>query len=149
MNEPENRYDCYAVAVKSKLPGFLTDIIVGHVPIELSRYLFYAQEHGCAFTVHMKSSHYLRSPLTQGGLEIPVTVKSLWDNSEGLQILQKHIMDNYSINNNEKDDSKSILDDLQKFADLRITSGEDERDGAVDLGDEVDLVMVVSDEEDQ
>ena len=58
-------------------------------------------------------------------------------------------MDNYSINNNEKDDSKSILDDLQKFADLRITSGEDERDGAVDLGDEVDLVMVVSDEEDQ
>ena len=76
-------------------------------------------------------------------------MKSLWDNSEGLQILQKHIMDNYSINNNEKDDSKSILDDLQKFADLRITSGEDERDGAVDLGDEVDLVMVVSDEEDQ
>ena len=59
MNEPENRYDCYAVAVKSKLPGFLTDIIVGHVPIELSRYLFYAQEHGCAFTVRVKSSHYI------------------------------------------------------------------------------------------
>ena len=54
----------------AKCSGFLTPIIVGHVPLELSRIVFYAIQHGCVFSGKVQKERPVRSPLTQGGLEI-------------------------------------------------------------------------------
>ena len=46
FQEPNNKYDCYAVAAKIKIKrtgimGIISeDKIVGHVPLEVSRYMF-------------------------------------------------------------------------------------------------------------
>ena len=48
--------------------------IVGHLPIEISRALKYLMDRGVAFTVQLTSTNYRRSPLIQGGLEIPAKV---------------------------------------------------------------------------
>ena len=42
-NEENNRYDPYAVAVKGHCKGTLREaLIIGHVPIDISHYLFFA-----------------------------------------------------------------------------------------------------------
>ena len=39
--EIHNRHDCYAIAVMKRLPGSLSDSVVGHLPREISRYTYY------------------------------------------------------------------------------------------------------------
>ena len=48
--------------------------IVGHLPREISRATKFLLDRGANVT-HFSSTHYRRSPLFQGGLEIPRTVK--------------------------------------------------------------------------
>ena len=63
-----NRYDPYAVAVKGHCKGTLRGVlIIGHDPIEISRYLFFAIKHGCSFKVCVSEQTPIRSPLVQGG----------------------------------------------------------------------------------
>ena len=45
--------------------------IVGHLPMAISRPTKYLLDRGAVFTVELTSSNYRRSPLIQGGLEIP------------------------------------------------------------------------------
>ena len=45
--------------------------IVGHLPMVISRPTKYLLDRGAVFTVELTSSNYRRSPLIQGGLEIP------------------------------------------------------------------------------
>ena len=45
--------------------------IVGHLPMEISRSAKYLLDRGAVFTVEVTSTNYRRSPLIQGGLEIP------------------------------------------------------------------------------
>ena len=49
--------------------------IVGHLPREISRATKFLLDRGANVTARLSSTHYRRSPLFQGGLEIPCTVK--------------------------------------------------------------------------
>ena len=49
--------------------------IVGHLSLELSRFIKYLLDRGAVVTTKLTSTHYRRSLLVQGGLEIPCQVK--------------------------------------------------------------------------
>ena len=49
--------------------------IVGHLPSEISRATKYLLDRGAMVWCTFSSTHYRRSPLFQGGLEIPCSVK--------------------------------------------------------------------------
>ena len=71
-HERNNIYDRYAIAANKRLCGCLADLIIGHLPRAISRATsFFLLRSGM---VHLKVSdeNYRRSPLIQGGLEIPV-----------------------------------------------------------------------------
>ena len=43
---PDNKYDMFAVAVKAAFDNKLAPIVVGHVPIEISRFIHFSMDHG-------------------------------------------------------------------------------------------------------
>ena len=47
---------------------------VGHLPREISRFCKFYLEYGGILEAHVSSKKYRRSPLLQGGLEIPITL---------------------------------------------------------------------------
>ena len=77
--EENNPFDQFAI--KTVTGSGLT---VGHLPKEISRVTKYLIDRGANVTVQLTSTHYRRSPLVQGGLEIrcevtvrmPATVKN-------------------------------------------------------------------------
>ena len=89
--ETYNRYDRFAVAGMAKLPGTLAASIVGHMPRELSRFIWYAIERGARITATLVSTQTKDSPLVQGGLEIRVIVKVEWEHETNLQRLKKKV----------------------------------------------------------
>ena len=64
--ELDNPYDRFAVAGKAKLPGKLCPVIVGHVPREMSRHIWYAIREGAEFSGVVKLVEPKPSPLLQG-----------------------------------------------------------------------------------
>ena len=63
--EPGNDYDVFRI--KTCKPDKIT---VGHLPREISRPTKFWLDRGAEIVAEMESSHYRRSPLIQGGLEI-------------------------------------------------------------------------------
>ena len=74
-HERKNLHDRYAIAAYKRLPGRLADSIIGHLLREISRPTrsFFLLRGGVAFAEVIITTHR-RSPLIQGGLEIPVKV---------------------------------------------------------------------------
>ena len=60
--ERNNHYDRYAVAVMAKLPGTLAASIVGYMPCELSRFIWYAIERGAQITATLVSTQAKTPP---------------------------------------------------------------------------------------
>ena len=80
--EPGNAYDRFAIACTKKLPSRLT---------EVSRYTYYIILHGAKVTATVMDTHHRRSPLVQGGLEIPIQVTVEMDLTEkNRQCLDKY-----------------------------------------------------------
>ena len=80
-------YDPNAMAGKIMLPGTLVAYIVGHIPKEISRYTRYIVEHRASVDAFVLATHHRRSPLTQGGLDIPIKlVVKLTDNEVRLTV---------------------------------------------------------------
>ena len=72
--EVGNPFDPFAIKVcKSDAE------IVGHLPMEISRITKFLLERGFAASLTLTSMHYRRSPLVQGGLEIPCKVRIAMD----------------------------------------------------------------------
>ena len=67
--EKDNKHDRFAVAGQTVLPGTLFTSSVGHIPIELSRFIWYALQRGAGIRAEVKSVRHKPSPLVQGGLE--------------------------------------------------------------------------------
>ena len=106
------------MAVKGHCKGTLRGVqIIGHVPIEISRYLFFAIKHGCSFKVCVSEQTPIRSPLVQGGQEIVCMVTATWTLA-GLRKFCMLIEARYSVNNNEEDESAAILTDLRGLLEL-------------------------------
>ena len=81
-HEASNTYDQHAIALKKRLPGRITNSVVGHVPKELSRFVHFILLHGASATAKVVGTHHRRSPLVQGGLEIPIEVTVVMPNSD-------------------------------------------------------------------
>ena len=54
-------------------------IVVGHIPKELSCYVWYSIQEGAKYDVEVYKKKPMASPLLQGGLEIPIKVSVTWD----------------------------------------------------------------------
>ena len=67
--------DTHTIAARKRLPGsVILESTVGHLPKEISRATHYIMLYGALFTVQVIDTHHQRSPLVQGGLEIPIEV---------------------------------------------------------------------------
>ena len=63
--EPDNKHDQFAVALKSSAGVGNESSVVGHAPIEISRILYFALQHGCQLCAIVAESKYYPSPLVQ------------------------------------------------------------------------------------
>ena len=70
FHEINNPFDQFAI----KICEVGNEIAVGHLPKEISRATKFFMDRGASLTVTLTSEHYRRSPLVQGGLEIPCKV---------------------------------------------------------------------------
>ena len=71
-HERNNIYDRYAIAASKRLRGRLADSIMGHLPREISRATRFFLLRGGMVHLKVTDENNHRSPLIQGGLEIPV-----------------------------------------------------------------------------
>ena len=82
IHERNNVYDHYAIAAQKRLPGRIGSSTIGHLPNEISRITRFIIHYGATVTVRVISTNHRRSPLVQGGLEIPVEVSVMMNSSE-------------------------------------------------------------------
>ena len=133
--ELHNPHDSYAIAVMKKLPGMLAESVVGHLPREISRLTYFIILHGGRASCKIKSVQYRRSPLIQGGLEIPAEVTIEMDISENnviaLQKYEELVHHNYKepVDGAFEDATDSILAALKHDSDSdEIISSESDTD---------------------
>ena len=80
--------------------------------IEISRFVYFSLERGCVYTLQVLEQKPVRSPFTQGGLEIKCKVTASWSKQEGLDLLKTSIDQKYNFDNRLVDDSKTVLQSL-------------------------------------
>lgn len=119
-HENDNAHDRYAIAAMKQLPGTIRPSVVGHLPREISRYTYYIILHGGRVTCQVIDDRHRRSPLIQGGLEIPVKVVVDMDANEkamqALQLYETLVREYYKepIDGEFEDITASVLEDLQE-----------------------------------
>ena len=75
-NPNSTAIDPYACAIKTKHKYFVGWKTVGHVPREISRYVyFFIKQEGGAVNGFLKSLQYKPSPIPSAGLEVPLLLK--------------------------------------------------------------------------
>ena len=90
-HESSNRLDRYAIAAFKTLPGTIRPYVVGYLPREISRFTYYDTVRGGRVSRKVTDAHHRRSPLVQGGLEIPVLVMVIMDlGNNNVQIIKKY-----------------------------------------------------------
>lgn len=140
----KNRYDRFAVAGMTKLPGTLAPSVVGHMPRQLSRFIWYAIEKGARITATVISTKAKLSPLVQGGLEIPVFVKVEWENEINLERLKTKVASlAYSLEEDYVDESKDILGEILKDNDNVCDVPTSDDDEVVECETEKNTELVV------
>ena len=72
--EHNNEHDKFEVAGRVTMRGRFGWIVVGHIPKELSCYVWYSIQEGEVYDVEVYKKKPMASPLLQGGLEIPIKV---------------------------------------------------------------------------
>ena len=83
--------------------------------------MWYALEKGAKFTGEVLTAKAKRSPLIQGGLEIPIKVNVQWTDSRNLAILKQRTEKvSYPIKTDYTDDSKSIWQKFKMKQTLRL-----------------------------
>jgi len=70
FHEEGNLFDRFAI----KMCEIKEDKIVGHLPMEISRVTKFLLDRGARVSAKLSSTNYRRSPLVQGGIEIPCIV---------------------------------------------------------------------------
>ena len=75
-----NSFDRYAIAAYKQCGA--TEQIVGHLPREISRFMYFIIFHGAQIVCKVINTHHRRSPLVQGGLEIPIEVTVTMNSSD-------------------------------------------------------------------
>ena len=118
--------------------------IVGHMPRELSRFIWYVIERGARITATLVFTQAKDSPLVQGGLEIPVIVKVEWENEINLQRLKKKVASlSYSLEEDYVAESKDILEEILKENDCDLFTSND--DDVVETEESTEELVVIID----
>ena len=131
IHETKNAYDRRAIAVLKQSQ------IVGHLPKEISRIVRFKIVHGAHISVTVLDEQHRRSPLIQGGLEIPVRVTVSMEhsdiNSPNLQKFEELIKQYYK----EPDDGKyddatteiiKAIGSIGSDSDAGVLTGDDSTD---------------------
>ena len=125
-HESRNCHDRYAIAVMKHLPGTLVASVVGHLPREISRCTYFIIIHGAKVSCKVMDVHHRRSPLVQGGLEIPCQVileMEMTDkNSLAIAEYKRLVSEQYQepVNGKFPDDTQQILQALQSPSDKEL-----------------------------
>ncbi len=115
VHEYDNPHDRYAIAAKKHIGGL--ESTVGHLPKEISRLTRFIMLYGAIVTIKVTSFQQRKSPLVQGGLEIPVlvTVQMAFDdeNKYALTKYDKIVYETYKepIDGRFEDATAAILKD--------------------------------------
>ena len=71
--EVGNVHDPFAMSIGADIAEKLTSFdIVGHIPREISRFCHYFVNYGGAIEAKVRETIYIPSPISSGGLEIPI-----------------------------------------------------------------------------
>ena len=87
FHERKNPFDMFAIQVCP----LETNKRVGHLPMEISRISKFLMDRGAIFEARLTSTHYCRSPLVRGRIEIPyeITIR-MPPNSCTKELLEKY-----------------------------------------------------------
>ena len=143
LNEEALLYDTFSVAWKRKLTTKVNADVVGHLPREISRAVWFFITHGGSLTGKVHSPKYYPSPIAQRGLEILIDCEFKMDASKLILVerLQEIIDTNY------KDPaSLSVQPTIANTNEL--TQGQVEEVEDEDSDDEIQL-MFTNDEGDE
>ena len=125
-HENHNVHDRYAIATFKLLPGTIDPSVVGHLPREISRFTYYIIIYGGRVSCQVISVCYRRSPLVQGGLEIPIQVTIDMDigdsNTRVLKKYEELVMEHY------KEPENGTFDDVTASVLAALMSGDKEDD---------------------
>ena len=69
-------------------PGKLAPDIIGHIPREISRHVWYVMEKWADVTTFVIGTRPKRLQLIQGGVEIVIMVNVEWDNAGSIRTLK-------------------------------------------------------------
>ena len=110
--------DPYACAIKTKNPYFNDWKTVGHIPREISRYVyFFIKEKNGNVSGTPKSLKYKPSPIPSGGLEVPLLLKFSAKDKWVVDTMEEFVLNfysyeysgNLSIADNEDDDNYQAI----------------------------------------
>ena len=80
--QTRNLFDPYAIGLFTKIRGKIEPLsLVGQLPREISRFSKFYLEYGGNMKASVRNVKFRRSPLPQGGLEIPITLTILQNNA--------------------------------------------------------------------
>lgn len=86
-HERDNAFDVFAIKITDQCGN-----IRGHLPQEIARITKFLLDRGAKLTLTLTSDRYRRSPLVQGGLEIPCLVKIVMINTnKNNKILDRYL----------------------------------------------------------
>ena len=128
--EVGNRFDRFAVAGYRRFGAI--ERVVGHLPREISCFMYFIIVHGATVTCKVTDVHHRRSPLIQGGLEIPIEVTVSMEtndqNKQALELCRKSVQMKYAepVNGEYEDFTDRILQALHNAYDLLDESEDDE-----------------------
>ena len=89
-HESDNDYNLFAI--KAFRDSEFHPQIVGHLQLVIYRFTKFLLDRGATITASFSSTHYRRSPLVQGGLEIPCVVnEKLIGTKKNKEILAKYL----------------------------------------------------------
>ena len=101
-HEPDNPFDQFAIKVCDREK----EDVVGHLPREISRATKIFIDRVAKITATLTSTHYRRSPLVQGGMEIPCKISaSIPGTCQNLLLLERYkqlIKESYTEPENEE-----------------------------------------------
>ena len=142
IHERSNPYDRYAIAARKSLPGTLVvESTVGHLPREISRLTRFIMLHGAIVVVKILDTHHRRSPLVQGGLEIPIQVIVKMEyspqNKDALFKYESLVEQYYKepVDGKFEDITKTVLKDLESDADEETDNEAEDEEQAADTHD--------------
>ena len=133
IHERTNPHDRYAIAARKRLTGCIGESTVSHLPKEISRVTRFIILYGAVVTVKVLDTHHHRSPLVQGGLEIPIQViVKLECNSQNKDALSRYeaLVNQYykeTVDRKFEDVTTTILNDIESDTDEEVDETSSDR----------------------